>query len=156
MLTKPKHPHQSGAALVVGLILLVALTLLALASMNTASLDLIMAGNEQFRSRAFAASEAGIEQADQNRTNYDTSGAVYSGSGTTTTGETYNYSVTLVPGGPYEVPAENSVGTWKASYFTINSSNSTRGTTATHVQEMMFPIMDSTPGGCTDCPGPGL
>jgi type IV pilus assembly protein PilX len=55
--------HQSGAALVVGLMLLVVLTLLAVTGMNTASMELVMAGNEQYRQRAFQASEAGIEQA---------------------------------------------------------------------------------------------
>lgn len=54
---------QSGAALIVALILLIALSLMAISSMNTATLDLIMAGNEQYRSRAFAAAETGIERA---------------------------------------------------------------------------------------------
>jgi hypothetical protein len=43
--------------------LLVVLTLLAVTGMNTASMELVMAGNEQYRQRAFQASEAGIEQA---------------------------------------------------------------------------------------------
>jgi len=54
--------NQRGAALVVGLLLLAVLTLLAVAGMNTASTELIMAGNEQFRESAFQAAEAGIEQ----------------------------------------------------------------------------------------------
>lgn len=62
------HTHsiahrQQGAALVIGLILLLILTLLAVTGMNTASSELIMAGNEQFRQNAFHAAEAGIEQA---------------------------------------------------------------------------------------------
>ncbi len=61
------HSHsadrQRGAALVIGLILLLILTLLAITGMNTASSELIMAGNEQFRQNAFQAAEAGIEQA---------------------------------------------------------------------------------------------
>lgn len=54
-------PRQRGAALVVGLILLVIVTLLAIGGMNTAALELIMSGNEQYRQKAFEASEAGIE-----------------------------------------------------------------------------------------------
>jgi type IV pilus assembly protein PilX len=54
---------QQGAALVIGLVLLVVLTLLAVTGMNTASSELLMAGNEQYRQNAFQASEAGIEQA---------------------------------------------------------------------------------------------
>lgn len=55
--------RQQGAALVIGLILLVILTLLAVTGMSTASSELIMAGNEQFRQNAFQAAEAGIERA---------------------------------------------------------------------------------------------
>ena len=56
-------PGQRGAALVVGLILLLVLTLLAISGMTTASLELLMAGNEQYRERAFQAADAGVEQA---------------------------------------------------------------------------------------------
>jgi type IV pilus assembly protein PilX len=55
--------RQEGAALVVGLILLLVLTLLAISGMTTASLELQMAGNEQYQERAFQAADAGIEQA---------------------------------------------------------------------------------------------
>ena len=54
--------RQQGAALVIGLILLLVLTLLAVSGMNSASLEFIMAGNEQYRANAFQAAEAGIEQ----------------------------------------------------------------------------------------------
>jgi type IV pilus assembly protein PilX len=53
---------QGGAALVIGLILLMVLTLLAISGMNSASLEFIMAGNEQYRANAFQSAEAGIEQ----------------------------------------------------------------------------------------------
>ena len=59
--TYRRLPRQRGAALVVGLIMLVIVTLLAIGGMNTAALELIMAGNEQYRLKAFEASEAGIE-----------------------------------------------------------------------------------------------
>lgn len=57
------HTRQRGAALVVGLLLLLVLTLLAISGMNTASLELVMAGNTQFQQNAFQAAEAGIERA---------------------------------------------------------------------------------------------
>lgn len=56
---------QSGAALVVGLLLLLVLTLLAISGMTTASLELQMAGNDQYQERAFQMADAGIEQAIQ-------------------------------------------------------------------------------------------
>jgi Tfp pilus assembly protein PilX len=55
--------RQRGAALIVGLILLVILTLLAFAGSNTAITELVMAGNEQFRRNAALAAQAGIERA---------------------------------------------------------------------------------------------
>jgi len=55
--------RQSGAALVVGLLLLLVLTILAVSGMTTATLELQMAGNEQYQERAFQAAEAGVEQA---------------------------------------------------------------------------------------------
>ena len=60
---KSAPSRQRGAALVVGLIMLVMLTLLAVSGMNSASVELVMAGNEQYRHQAFQASGTGIERA---------------------------------------------------------------------------------------------
>lgn len=137
--------QQSGAALVVGLILLVVLTMMALSSMNTASLDLIMAGNEQYRSRAFHAAEAGIEQAIKNGT-FDTSqdfamGATSTGSGN----DTYAYSITRPFNNiPQDPPPMTSTGVFKAAYFTITATGkSERNSTATNTQEL-FEIVHSS------------
>ncbi len=54
--------RQHGAALVIGLLLLLVLTILAVSGMNSASLEFVMAGNEQYRANAFSAAEAGIER----------------------------------------------------------------------------------------------
>lgn len=54
---------QRGAALVIGLVLLLVLTLLAITGMNTATTELVMAGNEQYRRAASMAATAGIEEA---------------------------------------------------------------------------------------------
>ena len=59
---RPRRQRERGAALVIGLILLLLLTLLAVSGMNSASLEFIMAGNEQYRANAFQAAETGIEQ----------------------------------------------------------------------------------------------
>jgi len=67
MIMRARHhrfPLRSrGAALVVALLLLLVLTVLAISGMNTASLELVMAGNTQYQQNAFQAAEAGIEQA---------------------------------------------------------------------------------------------
>lgn len=54
--------RQRGAALVIGLLLLLVLTILAVSGMNSASMEFVMAGNDQYRANAFTAAEAGIEQ----------------------------------------------------------------------------------------------
>jgi len=56
------HHKQQGAALVIGLILLLIMTLLGVTGMNTASLELVLTSNEQFSENAFQAAEVGIER----------------------------------------------------------------------------------------------
>lgn len=53
--------RQSGAALVVGLLMLVVLTVLAITSMSTATMELAMAGNTQQGNRAFEAASSVLE-----------------------------------------------------------------------------------------------
>lgn len=53
--------REQGAALVVGLILLVVVTVLAISGMNTATTELAMARNDQNNENAFQAAETGIE-----------------------------------------------------------------------------------------------
>jgi hypothetical protein len=58
--TNSRH-RQRGAALVVGLVLLLVLTLLAVSTLRTAALELLMAGNVQFKENAFQLAETGID-----------------------------------------------------------------------------------------------
>lgn len=55
--------RQDGAALVVGLILMVVITILAISGMNTATTELAMARNDQSYENAFQAAETGLEAA---------------------------------------------------------------------------------------------
>ena len=54
---------QHGAALVIGLILMVVMTVLAISGMNTATTELAMARNDQNYENAFQAAETGLETA---------------------------------------------------------------------------------------------
>jgi len=54
--------HQSGAALIVSMVLLMVLTLLAISTMRTASLEIAMAGNNQYTENAFQLAESGVER----------------------------------------------------------------------------------------------
>ena len=55
--------RQQGAALIVGLLLLVVITILAVSGMNTATTELAMARNDQTYENVFQAAETGIENA---------------------------------------------------------------------------------------------
>ena len=52
---------QTGATLVVGLILLLVLTVVGVSGMNTATMEVTMAGNSQFQNDAFQMAEDGID-----------------------------------------------------------------------------------------------
>jgi type IV pilus assembly protein PilX len=54
---------QTGAALVVGLVLMMVLTILAISTMRTATLGLLMAANAQYKERAFQLAETGLRDA---------------------------------------------------------------------------------------------
>lgn len=61
--------YQTGAALVVSLVLLLVMTVLAISTMNTAGLELAMAGNAQYSENAFQLAETGIDINIQNINN---------------------------------------------------------------------------------------
>ncbi len=102
------HSRERGAALVVGLLLLVIITLLAVTGMTTANTELIMAGNEQQRQHGSRAAEIGIDVAIDEVETVGTSAGVCSKSGSIevfgapsdhyTTATTYVGSGGLVPG----------------------------------------------------------
>ncbi len=57
------HHRQNGAALIIGLLLLVVITVLAVSGMNSATTELAMARNDQYYENAFQAAETGLELA---------------------------------------------------------------------------------------------
>ncbi len=61
MNTFKNSQRQDGAALVVGLVLLVVITVLAISGINTATTELAMARNDQNYENAFQAAETGLE-----------------------------------------------------------------------------------------------
>jgi len=61
MTMQTNYRKQSGAALIVGLLLLVVITVLAVSGMSTATTELAMARNDQNYENAFQAAETGLE-----------------------------------------------------------------------------------------------
>ena len=136
---------QRGAELVIGLLLLLILTILAVSGMTTATLELQMAGNTQYKERAFQAAETGIEQALSTATfstvtPYATPEPQAVAPDDATNDDTYEFErecdqetgTTLVPGGGY------SMGTgFQAYHFNVESTGrSERGAEATHQQSV--------------------
>ena len=153
---------QSGAALVVGMLLLLVLTLLAISGMNTASLELAMAGNMQYHESAFQAAESGVEQA-LTVGSFNPGGAAErlpATAGTTTqipnTGGRDAYYATVTP----QLGGAAQPAIWGASWdsfstyhFEVQSNGSSaRNAVATTVQGVAV----IAPWDTTISPGPGL
>lgn len=137
----PAPARQRGAALVVGLILLLVLTLLAISGMSTATLELQMTGNQQFSQNAFQAAETGIDRALASGNFTTVAPVVVTATavpGSTT--ESFNTrtefnddnGVTPVPAGGFSLGVS---GGFQAYHFDVTSTGtSSRNATSTHVQ----------------------
>lgn len=139
---------QRGAALVIGLILLLILTLLAVSGMNSASTELIMAGNEQYRQNAFQAAETGVEQALTTLANVPQSGAPTVAPATAVPGSTTDEYATSSRylGDDLNIPGF-SAGKFVGFHYEITSTGtSARNARAQHVQGA-FVIQSSGSGG---------
>ena len=136
--------HQQGAALVVGLLLLVVITVLAISGMNTATTELAMARNDQNYENAFQAAETGLETALAQGQFNDVAGAV----AVTTTINSYDAVTaqiqfedsTLVPDKAFSlgvgsgVSAYHFIATAQAESRRAPGSTTDRDSTATHTQ----------------------
>ena len=132
------HSRQRGAALVIGLILLLVLTVLAISGVNSASLEFFMAGNEQFHQNAFQAAETGIERAMVNGA-FVVAGpanATETITGNNTPSDAYS-AVISKPLGNAPQPAiwGNSWNSFSSYHFAITSTGSAaRNATAQNIQ----------------------
>lgn len=135
--------RQQGAVLIVGLLLLVVITILAVSGMNTATTELAMARNDQTSENAFQAAETGLENA-LSQGLFNTN-AVISVTPPTGTNEVVSATInfedsTLVPdrafslGAGSGIAAYHFIATSQAAYR-FNPGNVTdRDATAVHTQ----------------------
>lgn len=139
--------RQRGVALFVGLILLLVITVLAVAAMTMATSDLRMAANRQFHENAFQAASRGLQLA-MITPNLPTTGASVTVASTAVPGnsiDTYEYTVTFDPdNGVTGVPAGGySLGTssgFSAFHFEVQATGkSVRGSEV--LQEQGFYII---------------
>ena len=140
---------QRGAALVVAMMLLLVLTILAISGMNSASLEFVMAGNEQFHQNAFQAAESGIADVLANvALNPDPLRTPDSRNGSPPASAD-QFTATVVPqlnGVPLPAAAGSSLKKMGTYHYEITSTGtSARNATATNVQGVQQPApMDST------------
>lgn len=138
------HFRQRGAALVVGLVLLLILTLLAISGMNTATTELTMAGNAQYQVRAFQAAETGIEEVIAAR-NFNPA-VNQAPTNRTLTNPDPNlandqYATITRPRGNTMAPPGYSIGEFAAEHFEISSTGaSQRNASATHTQGLFLVV----------------
>lgn len=135
--------QQQGAALVVGLLLLVVITVLAISGMNTATTELAMARNDQNYENAFQAAETGLEQA-LSQGNYNTlAGAAVTqtiNANDSVTAQIQFEASTLVPDRAFSlgvgsgVAAYHFLATSRAESRRAPGSTTDRDSTATHTQ----------------------
>jgi hypothetical protein len=132
--------RQRGAALIIGLLLLLVLTLLAISGMRSASEELIMAGNEQYRQNAFQAAEAGVEQAIERGT-FVGGSAVETVTGTVG-GSEYTATITPQLGGlpSGTIAGSSSDSAAGISYEVASVGNSFRGAQVTTWQGLLQPV----------------
>jgi type IV pilus assembly protein PilX len=128
--------RQTGATLVVGLILLLVLTVVGVSGMNTATMEVTMAGNTQFQNDAFQMAEDGIDTVLAQRS--------FSTAGNTTLAPTGNAyydrqavtqfrATTPVPDAAFSMGVSN--GSVQAFHFDIVSvGKGPRNASSTHTQ----------------------
>ena len=141
-----RRRHQRGAALITASLLLLVVTLLGVAGLLAASLELHMSGNLHYQERAFQAAEFAIEQALSsgplstaytfiNPKIFPAPGvdALVPGSGT----DTYTYRLYFdTSAGSTPLPEGSDNGTALVAYHFVilGTGHSSRGALATHTQ----------------------
>jgi Tfp pilus assembly protein PilV len=128
----PNRARQSGAVLIVSMIILVILTLLGVTAMNTTSLQERIASNTQEQVHAFQAAETGLNQAFADNLAYDIS-STYTGGATPTTfagsADSASYIPTFLGFSPPPPGSLYSATSFQAAHFNFRST----GTSATNL-----------------------
>jgi type IV pilus assembly protein PilX len=150
------HTHkQRGAALVIGLLLLLVLTILAVSGMNSASVEFIMAGNDQYRQNSFNAAETGIERSLVVGIFNPGLGPVVVNGVIPNLPTNDNFSATILPqlgGIPMGGMWSNSWASFSTTHFEVTSTGTAaRNSTSIHVQGVAV----LGPGGGGTLIGPG-
>ena len=128
--------RQSGAVLIVAMVILVILTLLGVTAMNTSSLEEKMASNTQEQMRTFQAAESGISQAGKDSNAFNLAGTCGTGDVTSMnfagSGNNLTYCSTFIGWGP------TPPGTlWGAGYGAAHFNFRSTGTSGSNLSKTL-------------------
>jgi type IV pilus assembly protein PilX len=146
--------RQQGAALVIGLVLLAILTLLAVSGLNASSMELVMAGNEQYRQKASQAAETGVEDA-------LTQAATFKQICTTTPTELMDKDVPEVAGDGYRVTVQyrgeaeapgDTVNEYQAYHYQVVSSGRSVRNANSEITQGLYVVQRSDDTFTAPCP----
>ncbi len=131
--------RQRGAALAVGLMLLLVLTILAVSGMNTSTVELQMAGNMQYAQNAFQAAESGIEVAIAKPDELPTEPTLALTGVPSSDSDKYKYEVKCDADTGWSWSLESSIGeTAVYHYDIVSTGESARGARSVHSQSYYF------------------
>jgi type IV pilus assembly protein PilX len=135
-MNNPSCRRQSGAVLIVALVILVILTLLGVTAMNTSFLQESIASNTQQQAHAFQAAETGLNRAFADSLAYDVSGTYTGGelpiafAGST---DSASYAPTFLGFSPPPPGSLYSVTSFQAAHFNFRAT----GTSATNISVVL-------------------
>ena len=131
-MTRPNRTSQSGAVLIVAMIILVVLTMLGVTAMNTSSLQERIASNTQEQVHAFQAAETGLNLAFADNLAYDISSTYTGGANLPPfagSADTATYIPTFLGFSPPPPGSLYSATSFQAAHFNFRAT----GTSATNL-----------------------
>jgi len=128
--------RQKGAALIIALMLLVIVRVRAVSAVGTASPEMVMAGNEQFRQRAFQAAEIGVEKGIKQLAKIPQDNVAHTDASVTVTSQSQDsYVITSQYIGEDDDIPNYSAGKFVGLHYRIDSTGSSqRNSTSVHHQ----------------------
>jgi len=149
--------RQQGAALVVGLVLLIVLTILAVSGVFTATMELRMVRNSQSQERAFQAAEVAIENALANPLISTSTPEVQAPTDNPNAiGDLYSYTLAYtcpsIPPVSSDPTKVFSIGEFSAHHFQVDANGTgPDNAVAEHVQGfyVIGPVTDDPDADCT-------
>jgi type IV pilus assembly protein PilX len=143
-----RQRQQQGAALIVGLVLMMVLTIMAISTMRTSTVELRMASNTQYHETARQLAEAGIDLAISQINNDAYAPAavapgiwtpgIFIGEVVAGSGDTYTVDIRYLHSGDPPTGGSRGAGTAEAHFFELQATGRTAARNARSVVRRGF------------------